>query len=85
MIGKQVILSAPFWKSEELGQELVFCQLTADPADSLNPTEEYRSRRTAIKAALGPQYFLDPKQPKKKAVAPRFHFQLAARMPASDT
>lgn len=72
MIGRDRIASAPFWKVEDIGSELLLCQAVQNPSECLDP--EFNARREAIKAGIGLEYFFDPVHPRKKAVVPQFSF-----------
>ena len=73
MIGLEKIKSAPYFSTDQLTVESIYCQTTSNIMDCVNNFQEFQTNRMLIKKSLGMQYFFDPNNPKKNKTTPTFN------------
>lgn len=75
LIGKQKLLTAPAYKVQELGDEMVYVQLSESLSDVHNDFAAMQQRRAKVKAHLDNNIFFNPDMPEGHLYnTPRFEF-----------
>jgi hypothetical protein len=81
LFGKERLLSLPVSEAQEVGPDVVYCQLTDRLLDCVENTPLIDERRRAVYEVLGRDAFFDPKDPDREARAPEFKRPLVTRPP----
>ena len=75
LIGKQKLLTAPAYKVQELGDEMVYVQLSESLSDVHNDFAAMQQRRAKVKAHLDNNIFFNPDMPEGHLYnTPQFEF-----------
>jgi hypothetical protein len=79
LFGKEKLLSLPVQETREVGQDLVFCQLTNRLLDVVENRGLMQERQEAVYQQLGRDVFLDPHDPDRLGRVPEFQIPVVVR------
>jgi len=79
LFGRDALLSLPIHKAEEIGPDLIYCQLTDRLTDCVEDPALIDAKREEVYRRLGRDAFYDPQDPKRQGRVPPFEKPRVAR------